>query len=232
MAVDPRILTLPGSANVRDLGGLVGADGREVRRGRLLRSDYPGFAADPAAVRSLGLRTVVDLRGRTEVEAECVAWEDHGVAYHRCPLSAGSADSWHARYPAYLTHRPVTVVAAVRHLMDAAAQPALFHCAAGKDRTGTVAALLLGVLGVSDEQVVADYVLTGSAVAQIIERLTGLEPYATMLADSSVDDQMPRAEHVQGLLAFVAEQGGAAQWLVDHGVPPAEIAAFRAEMLV
>jgi len=232
MTVDPRILTLPGSANVRDLGGLTGADGREVRRGRLLRSDYPGFAADPEAVRAIGLRTVVDLRGRAEAEVESVDWDDHGVTYHRCPVSAGSADSWHARYPAYLTHRPETVVAAVRHLMDAAAQPALFHCAAGKDRTGTIAALLLGVLGVDDDQVVADYVLTEGAVEAILERLGGHELYRTMLADSSLDDQMPRAEHMQGLLDFLASQGGAARWLVDHGVPSEEIETFRAEMLV
>src|SRR5699024_9827753 len=119
---------LEGSHNVRDLGGLVAADGREVRRGQVFRSDYPGFveASNGAAVRRLGLRTVVDLRRGTEASLECVSWADHGVDYHRCPLSAGRETSWHAKYHAYLTHRPETVVAAVRRVVSAAGHPVLF----------------------------------------------------------------------------------------------------------
>ena len=79
-------------------------------------------------------------------------------------MVAVGESSWYARYQSYLAHRPETVVAAVRHVLDPASHPVLFHCAAGKDRTGVVAALVLAVLGVHDEQIVADYVLSDAAV--------------------------------------------------------------------
>jgi protein-tyrosine phosphatase len=228
-----RVIRVYGSHNLRDLGGLTTTDGRTVRRGRVFRSDYPAFAddAEGAQVRALGLKTVVDLRRGSEAAAECVTWDDHGVTYHRCPLVAEGTDSWHARYQAYLSHRPETVVAALRHLMDPLQQPALFHCAAGKDRTGVIAALLLNVLGVDDDEVVADYVLTQHALEPILERLMRIESYAVMLAGSSLAEQSPRAEHMQGLLDWLATRGGAETWMLEHGVPAAEVARFRSGLL-
>ncbi len=228
-----RVHTLEGAHNVRDLGGLATADGRAVRRGRVFRSDYPGFAevGDGAAVRELGLRAVVDLRRATEAEFECVSWDDHGVHYSRCPLSAGGETSWHARYHAYLTHRPETVVEAVRRVTDVDAHPVLFHCAAGKDRTGAVAALVLAVLGVPVDDIVADYVLTEAGLAPILARLSGIGPYAEMLKGSDYDDQRPREENMRGLLEWVEARGGAEEWLVEHGLERAHLERFRRAML-
>jgi protein tyrosine/serine phosphatase len=226
------VLELAGSHNVRDLGGLRTTDGREVRRGQVFRSDYPAFAdvEDGAAVRELGLRTVVDLRRGAEAGFECVSWDDHGVRYHRCPLTAGGETSWHARYHSYLTHRPETAVEAVRQVTEPATHPVLFHCAAGKDRTGVVAALVLSVLGVDAEQIVADYVLTEAGLERILARLSGSGPYAAMLAGAD-RDQRPRAEHMQGFLEWVEERGGTESWLVDHGLPLSHLERFRREML-
>lgn len=237
MSADPtpsvdRVRRLDGSHNVRDLGGLVGADGRVVRAGRIFRSDYPGFAelGRGAPVRDLGLRTVVDLRRGSEAGQECVSWEDHGVVYHRCPISAGGESSWRARYPAYLTHLPETVVSAVRHVTDVAGHPVLFHCAAGKDRTGVVAALVLSVLGVERRHVVADYTLTEAGLAPILERLRGLHPYSEMLRDSSDEDQLPRARNIETLLDWLEERGGAECWLVGNGLDADHLARFREVM--
>ncbi len=230
---DDRVRRLEGAHNVRDLGGLVTADGREVRRGRIFRSDYPGFAdvSEGAAVRDLGLRTVVDLRRGAEASLECVSWEDHGVRYVRCPVSAGGESSWRARYASYLTHLPETVVEAVRQVTTVETHPVLFHCAAGKDRTGVVAALVLAVLGVDREVVVADYTLTGAALEPIMQRLMGLPHYAEMLADSSYEDQVPHARNMETLLDWVDEQGGAERWLVDHGLDVEHLTRFRQAML-
>lgn len=219
--------------NLRDLGGLTTRSGRRVRRGRVFRSDYPRFVEhdEGAAVRILGLRSVVDLRRAGEVEVECVDWESLGVAYRRWPLSAGGESSWHARYPAYLEHRPETVVGAVRAVMRPDRHGVLFHCAAGKDRTGVVAALLLSLLGVADDEIVADHVLSAGSVEAVLARLAGMETYAAMLAGSSVADQQPRAEHLQALLDWLAERGGVEVWLTDHGALPSEISAFRTAML-
>ncbi|QBX55963.1 tyrosine-protein phosphatase [Nocardioides seonyuensis] len=228
-----RVHRLEGALNLRDLGGLVGSDGRRVRRGRMFRSEYPGFAdlADGAAVRSLGLRTVVDLRRGTEMSFECVPWAEHGVDHHRFPLSAGGESSWRARYHAYLTSRPDTVVEAVRLVTTAAAHPVLFHCAAGKDRTGVVAALVLLVLGVSEEEVVADYVLTETSLDLVLERLASAGPYAEMLAGSSLDDQLPRARNMQGLIDWLAERGGAREWLQANGLSHGHLETFREQVL-
>ena len=230
---EDRVHRLEGSHNVRDLGGLVARDGRLVRRGRIFRSDYPAFADvdDGAAVRALGLRTVVDLRRGTEAGFECVSWDDHGVHYHRCPLTAGGESSWHARYQAYLTHRPETVVEAVRRVTTPDDHPLLFHCAAGKDRTGVVAALVLSVLGVDAEQIVADYVLTEAALAPILARLAVSGPYVEMLRGASLDDQRPRAEHMQGFLDWLALQGGAVAWLDAHGLRQDHLESFAERML-
>lgn len=225
-----RVRRVQGLHNVRDLGGLTGANGLLVRSGRLFRSDYPAFT-DGAAVAELGLRTVVDLRRGTEAAVECVPWADHAVTYHRCPFSAGAADSWHARYAAYLTHRPESVVAAVRHVINPANHPVLFHCAAGKDRTGVLAGLVLSLLGVSRAEIVADYLLTSGCLMSVMERLAGIEMYAAMLADDAFEDQVPRAEHVNGFLDWLEGQDGAEAWLRRHGLEGSAMEAFRDAML-
>ena len=228
-----RVRVLPGSHNVRDLGGLATRHGGRVRSGLLYRSDYPAFADDGTgdAVRSLGLRAVVDLRRGAEAAVECVSWADHGVAYHRCPIVAGKETSWYARYHAYLTYRPETVVAAVRHVLDPASHPVLFHCAAGKDRTGVVAALVLSVLGVEEDEIVGDYVLSDDAVGPIMSRLGEAELYREMLAGASAESQRPRPEAMRAFLAVVDDQGGAEAWLLAHGLTEAETTKGR-EVLV
>jgi protein-tyrosine phosphatase len=230
--VSSRVVPLPGSFNVRDLGGLVGADGRRVRTGRVLRGDYPAFAdVDPAAVGRLGLRTVVDLRRGTEAAVECVAWAEHGVGYHRCPVTAFEQSSWEARYSAYLEDRPETVVEAVRQVLDPVNHPVLFHCAAGKDRTGLVAALVLAVLGVPDEEIVADYALSAESVASVVARLNGIETYRALFGTIDAGANHPHPRHMESLLAHVGGLGGAERWLLDHGLGADEIAAARLELL-
>jgi len=144
--------------------------------GRIFRSDYPSFVSvDDEAVAAMRLATVVDLRRGAESARECPDWAARDVAYRRWPLTAGREDSWHARYVSYLTRRPETVVGAVREVMCPSAHPVLFHCAAGKDRTGVVAALLLSVLGVPDDDIVEDYMLSAASVGPVTARLLGLE---------------------------------------------------------
>lgn len=228
-----RVRVLEGSHNVRDLGGLVTGDGQLVRTGRVFRSDYPTFAvvADGAAIRDLGLRTVVDLRRGFEADAECVSWSEHGVDYHRCPITAaGGEASWSARYRGYLAQRPETVVEAVRRIANATGHPVLFHCAAGKDRTGVIAAVLLQLLGVSDEDIVADYLLSADHLAPVLARLSGIAYYAEAFGDLDQEHQRPQADHMNGFLQWLSGCGGAETWLLAHGVPREEIEQFRREM--
>jgi protein-tyrosine phosphatase len=229
--VTSRARDLAGSFNVRDLGGLPAADGAVVRPGLVFRSDYPAFAVDPALVRQLGLRTVVDLRRGAEAAVECISWSDHGIVHHRCPITAFDKSSWEARYVSYLEDRPAAVVEAVRHVLAPANQPVLFHCAAGKDRTGLIAALVLSVLGVPDHEIVDDYVATAATVDQVADRLRGIPLYRDLLARIDPEQNHPHPAHMEALLAWLAAYGGAERWLLDHGLAPEEVTQARTRLL-
>jgi hypothetical protein len=224
-----RALLLDGSYNVRDLGGLPSTDGGVVRAGLVFRGDYPAFADDGSGgvAHVLRLRAVVDLRRGSEAAVECVRWADHAVTYHRFPIVARNETSWTARYPAYLACGPRSVVDAVRAVLDPASHPVLFHCAAGKDRTGVVAALVLSVLGVSEDDIVDDYMLSDAAVEPVLSRLARCELYRRMLAGTTAEAQRPHADAMRSFLSGLARSGGAARWLVAHGLTDSEIAAGR-----
>ena len=112
----------------------------------------------------------------------------------------------------------------------------MVHCAAGKDRTGTVVAMALDVAGVPHDEIVADYVLTAERIEQIIGRLMPREAYGEALAKQKLSDQLPQAESIEAILAAVDEGwGGAAGWLRRPGLergrrraaaPPAHRAGF------
>jgi protein-tyrosine phosphatase len=166
--------------NLRDLGGHQGRGGQTVRHGRCLRADglHRATAGDRVRLDALGVRTVVDLRTASEVAAGRFEVGGTSCTWHHRPLLARTwAEAGHVGEPpdgaaAFLTARYVEMLDEGRDaiaglfalLASPARHPLVFHCAAGKDRTGVVAALLLGVLGVRDEHIVADYVRSGPAV--------------------------------------------------------------------
>ena len=80
---------------------------------------------------------------------------------------------------------PVILVTPARAFADEMSLPAVFHCAAGKDRTGVLAAVVLDAVGVSSAAVIADYALTAQRIRQITARLLRLETYREMMARSA-----------------------------------------------
>ena len=170
--------------NFRDLGGYRAAAGRSVRWGRLYRSDSLGklavaSATDRQRFLDLGLRTVIDLRYPWEIEARGRVPESLGAAYHNLSIEHRTYDQ-SALGPEVDTatclaerYAEVTLdgVAELRQALAVIAAddsgPLVFHCAAGKDRTGIVAALVLALLGVSEEDIVADFALTGLATDRL-----------------------------------------------------------------
>lgn len=228
-----RIIDLLGAHNIRDLGGLPTVDGRHTRPGRLFRSEFlasPDSQADLA--RELpGLRTVVDLRRFGELEYEQVPWGDHAVELVHVPLRLQSGTSWHAGYHRYLVDGPDRVARAVRTLLDPARGPALFHCAAGKDRTGVVAAVILDFLGVTHDAIVEDYMLTERGIRPIIERVSAIGLYRSQLEGTQVEEHLPRRELMSGFLEWLDTAGGARRWLVEQGASEAELASAQAALL-
>src|SRR4029450_6136340 len=176
----PYVVPLKGGSNFRDLGGYRTADGRTVRRRPVLRSAHLGTLTDEdrAALNKLGVRTIVDLRGINEAAEtpHCIDGVDcRVVGAHiepglgekiRGAVADGSATPHlmmqfltdHYRdYPRRCTPGFRTLFAT---LSDGTPPPPVFHCTAGKDRTGFASALLLTLLGVPWETVMEDYLRT------------------------------------------------------------------------
>lgn len=179
-ALPTRVLRLQGSSNFRDLGGYVTADGRRLRWRRIFRSDHLASlsAADLQVLTQLGIGHAVDFRGAHERAAQGYAWPQFNVhAFMIEPtvvqrtqalLAAG-----HTLTPAHtvelmqetyrsFVHDNADRFARLFQLLLQSEQPLVFHCTAGKDRTGWAAALILHALGVPREQVVEDYLLTNA----------------------------------------------------------------------
>jgi len=202
MSVLPR---LEGVDNFRDFGGYPTAYGRRLKRGRLLRSASHGRAtdADLQALADLSIAVVVDLRRKTERERD---------PSRRHPEFSGAVivndddgpDTWHehirrsdlsaASFRAYLIDYYRAAPFEARHIdlfrryfaaLERAEGPVLIHCAAGKDRTGLLAALTHHLAGVHPDDILVDYLKTNEAaridertplMAAAIAELTGRTP--------------------------------------------------------
>ena len=180
----------PQEMGVRDLGGLRGAEGRPVRSGIFYRGGaLAGLNDDQCkAVDQLGLRFILDLRAAGEVEGNA-DYVPHGVEYLRVPGmydEAGNEVDFSpagiARIATHIRKNPAgfmsklyasmmfgnpAVHALVEHLVTGRT-PVFVHCTAGKDRTGVCAAIILMLLGVSDDDIVREFLLTNEYRANII----------------------------------------------------------------
>lgn len=236
-----RWLTLEGLSNLRDVGGLPLKDGGAVRPGVLFRSEALHHMT-PSDIRHMvdvvGLRLVLDLRTDREIaEFASTAVADAGVEIaqfsfipeegRELPEIGEDSDPMVANYLGYLQDRGSNVVAAIRRLAAEDAGPALVHCAAGKDRTGTLVALVLDAVGVERASIVEDYALSATKIEAMFERWRARsgEP---MPEQDELDRHKPRARAMDEVLAVLDERdGGAAGWLLANGLTPDELATLR-----
>ncbi len=136
-----------------------------------------------------------------------------------------------AVYLAYLEDRADSVITALR-MIATSPGATIVHCAAGKDRTGTVVALALAEVGVTREAIVADYLRSGERIADIFARLRASQTYQHDLANAEADKHTPRAATMEGLLdAIDAGYGGVGAWLRSHGWTEPDAAALRSKLL-
>jgi len=172
-----RHLALQGASNFRDLGGYKTIDGRTTRWRHIFRSNHLGqlTAADVEIVRALGVRCAFDFRGveeRTsgvcvvnEIAVHSLPIEPTVVAALRAELIAGTLTAAVAlelmreSYRNYVRHNTHSFRMLFGHLLEDRA-PLVIHCTAGKDRTGFASALILHALGVPDDVIAEDYLLT------------------------------------------------------------------------
>jgi protein-tyrosine phosphatase len=242
-----RWLALEGLDNVRDVGGLPLRDGGQTRPGVLLRSASlhyltPGDVEHLVDV--LGLKLVLDLRTGREVDRDgptAVARAGIETVWlsflaedgEPLPEADDDLDPMVHNYLGYLSQRGENVVQAVRRLAAPDAGPALVHCAAGKDRTGVLVALVLDAVGVQRSAVLADYMLSAEQVPAMFRRWTTAagEP---MPAD--LTPHLPRAEVMATVLARLdaehgtGDVGGAAGWLRANGLDVADLDRLRGRL--
>ncbi|HEX6865789.1 MAG TPA: tyrosine-protein phosphatase, partial [Caulobacteraceae bacterium] len=167
-----RILPFEGVENFRDFGGYRAGD-RALKRGLLYRSAHHGAATerDLEAIRDIGLSVIVDLRRPNERERDpCRRWQGFAAAVIENDIGQVHDDPWHLfiansdlseesfrRYmvdyyrEAPFVERHVDLYARYFQALAKTEGPVLIHCAAGKDRTGILAALTHHLAGVSED---------------------------------------------------------------------------------
>lgn len=254
-----RRIALPGTFNLRDLGGYRTLDGQALKWGALYRSDAL-HKLPKSAVLQLGeleLATLLDLRGDVEragavdrlppghamrvVQIPILDATEDGGAELKERISKGdvagvdAAAMMRSNYRRYVTHYSPQYRQLVQEVLAAEGKPVLFHCTAGKDRSGFAAALLLRLLGVPYEMVVQDYLISqrtvtaslrrviwllrafrGAATAQVVRQLSSAKPEYLAAAFEAVDE---------GYGSFA---GYAAQGL---GLDEGELARLRGSLL-
>ncbi len=202
----------------------------------LIRSDAPVALGDAgrAALRELGPVTAIDLREPVERELDRADLDGLGLELESSPIigedfELGAAMSLDEVYLYLLEQRGASLTAAVRSLARPGALPALVFCSAGKDRTGLVVALVLGALGVSDDEIVADYTrseqnMTGAfrAAVEARARAAGISEQ-----ELAVKVGAPPALMRTTLAWLRQHHGGAAGYLRSHGMTNAELDTLR-----
>ena len=180
-----RHLKAKGTANVRDLGGWPTACGRPIKYGKIFRGAEwnGGHNLEPEgieALRGAGIKAELDLRSDSEAKEITKSVLGSGVTYKRTPL--GQTQS----HMEGLTNAKSTYKTALQFVLTCVKndRPVYFHCAIGRDRTGTLAFLLEGVLGMSKSDIYKDYELTNFSYfntpcskGQLDEMFTTVEGY-------------------------------------------------------
>ncbi|GLY94542.1 tyrosine-protein phosphatase [Actinoplanes sp. NBRC 103695] len=189
----PRNVSFTSTYNFRDVGGYAGLDARPVRWRRLFRADALHRlinGTDWETYAALGVRTVIDLRREFEVEKAGRIREYDGLVYKNLPLRHVDWDEvphpegidherWLAdRYLNFAEDGTEALLGALSTIADPESAPVLVHCMAGKDRTGVTLALTLALLGVSDDDIAADYALTTTSMRGLVEYLRVSNPAA------------------------------------------------------
>jgi len=238
-----RRLAWEGVLNARDLGGYPAADGCETRWGAVVRSDSLAAltSAGREALVRYGVRSMVDLRMPDEAAGEPNPFAEpdtHGIAYANVsfidPETAPPEDvtTLADDYKGMLDRFRLAVAAVMAAIASAPEGGVLVHCAAGKDRTGLISALLLGLAGVAPETIAADYALTAECLRPRDEEWLENGPGDRAEREEALLRSAPTAEVMLEVLGHLTERyGGVGAYLLQAGVAPDDLIRLRARLL-
>jgi protein-tyrosine phosphatase len=195
----------------------------------LYRSDAL-HALSPADVERFGgelrISDIVDLRSTFELESEGRGLlESSPIVFHHLPLFDGSMSASEQstaneltlgdRYIGLLEMARAPIARVIEALAGSEAG-AVYHCAAGKDRTGVISAVLLGVLGVPRDLIVADYALSSQNIDAIIARVMSMKGYEDTLQKMPADTLHAKPETMETVLTHIdSKYGSMAGYLED-----------------
>ena len=245
---------LQGASNFRDLGGYRNTEGRRVRRGQVFRSDHlAGLTPeDHRQLQALGVRHSLDFRGMAEftltpyaipgvqrlalpIEPTVIARMQALVAQGVVPTTEETVDLMRETYRDFVNRNADTFGRFLKHLLEQP-NPQVFHCTAGKDRTGFAAALLLSALGVDRATIEHDYLLTnqlykrdarleGQGHPHVMKVLWQVQPEFLQAAFDAVDAQHGgMRNYLHGAIGLTPHETTALQQLLledeDAGAKP------------
>jgi protein-tyrosine phosphatase len=233
-SAEGRRLKLAGTFNARDAGGYPLADGTTMRDGALLRADALARLDDSAreTLAAMGLRTIVDLREDAELDTAPDAVVGLDVTVVHRPVFRGAhpqVRTLAAVYRMMVDECGPALAAAISALGRPGALPALVHCAAGKDRTGVVIALVQALVGVSDEDIAADYGQTSQYLnadfLKVIQQSRGDTPITDELA--AMATACPPELIVETLTRVRQHHGSVEHYLIQHGCTEQELTTLQ-----
>ena len=212
-----------GGRNFRTLGDCATTEGRQVLRGRAFRSGHPGAMAEElrAEVAGLGLRTVVTLQTQQEIDLlgdpvhellPEVHWEHIPIGdrwFKGNNLFPGDTASQGAFYVSMVRDYPEEWTRFLRLFGDPERYSILYHCTAGRDRTGVATVLLLETLRVPRDHIVDDYLLSNEVFQEHVQEALVLAP----------------------LFSAIDESGGIDRFLEDLGLSASDVEAIRTNLV-
>ena len=258
---DPHPVVLGRVANFRDLGGHTTRDGARLRSGRIFRSGHLAHASDEdlKQLAELGVRRIFDFRTEADIAAEGADRLPDGASYLRLPMpdpakhqdlrglinntseqsmeelfGDGKAAAMMREAAALLVReRREAYRVFLAELAREEFRPALFHCSAGKDRAGWAGSLVLLALGVEEEQVVEQYLLSNRNQAEMRARIASEERGRTSWGEMLKPFIEVRREYIEASFAAVhADWGGFDRYLHEGlGVTPAQREQLRESLL-
>jgi len=239
-----RRIALVRPSNMRELGGLAAGTGRQVRAASVYRAGglHRLEPADIDTMARLGIGTLVDLRTFGELDSHGrpsaqLASERHHLPmipdiWDLRPLNEGETfdDYFSERYDEMLAHGREAISVTLGLLSDPDRLPLCYFCAAGKDRTGVMTAVLLRLLEVDDDAIVADYVLSGAEVATLVQRMGDREQWTSERMAGGAPRLLAAPAGV--MRRFLTRLPAGAELASQFGMSDGDLSALRGQLLV
>lgn len=217
--------------NTRELGGYQTKSGRYTKCEKLIRSDMQKYPSerDIAYLLEKHITTIIDMRGKIDVErAPSPFSRMEAFYYYNAPIEEGSRvpESVEAVPGSYMKIATSANIVHVYRKIAHAPDGVLFHCSAGKDRTGVVSAILLLLAGVGDEDIIENYMMTKECNRERFALLHQKYP------DIDMNIVIPREEYmIRFLQLFRKAYGDVETYFRVIGIETEEIQLIRDKLL-